>query len=223
MSDVIELKASDLAAMLCSRVCHDLISPVGAIGNGLEVLADPEQAGMAVFAQELIENSARQARAKLEFARLAFGASSTAGTEIDTRDAEKVARSYVAGEKAEIDWRIPPVLMPKNKVKMLLNMVLIIVGCVPRGGMVTVAAEGPAGSERITLSATGTKTLVPGGVPALLAGKPEDGRIDAQVIQPFYTGLLARESGMELALDLQDDTVTFTAVPNSPAGEPNHT
>ena len=71
MVDIIELSATDLAAMLCSRVCHDLINPVGAIGNGLEVLADPTQTAMAEGAQELIANSARHARAKLEFARLA--------------------------------------------------------------------------------------------------------------------------------------------------------
>ena len=81
MADIIELKATDLAAMLCSRVCHDLINPVGAIGNGLEVLADPTQSAMADGAQELIASAAKQARAKLEFARLAYGASSTAGTE----------------------------------------------------------------------------------------------------------------------------------------------
>jgi histidine phosphotransferase ChpT len=213
MAEPIELKASDLAAMLCSRVCHDLISPVGAIGNGLEVLADPEQTGMAEFAQELIENSARQARAKLEFARLAFGASSTAGTEIDTRDAEKVAQAYVAGEKSELDWQIAPMLMPKNKLKMMLNMFLITVGCVPRGGTVTVAAEGPPGAERVVIKASGPKTLIPNGVPELLAGTPEDGRVDAQTIQPFYTGLLARESAMVLNLDLADDTVSFTATP----------
>jgi histidine phosphotransferase ChpT len=213
MAELIELKASDLAAMLCSRVCHDLISPVGAIGNGLEVLADPEQAGMAEFANELINNSARQARAKLEFARLAFGASSTAGTEIDTRDAEKVSQSYFAGEKADLEWHITPMLMPKNKVKMLLNMVLITAACVPRGGLVTVSAEGETGAERLTIVATGVKVMIANGVPELLAGRPLDGRIDAQVIQPFYTGLLARESGMELSLGMQDDIVTFTATP----------
>src|SRR5690606_40439277 len=88
---IVELEAADLAALLCSRVCHDLINPVGAIGNGLEVLADPTQVEMQSFAKELIENSTRQARAKLEFARLAFGASSTAGTDIDTREADRVA------------------------------------------------------------------------------------------------------------------------------------
>ncbi len=213
MAEIVELKASDLAAMLCSRVCHDLISPVGAIANGLEVLADPEQAEMAEFAQELIVNSARQARAKLEFARLAFGASSTAGTEIDTRDAEQVTRSYVAGEKPEVDWQVPPMLMPKNKVKLLLNMVLISVGCVPRGGEVRVAVSGSQGEERFDITASGEKTLIPAGCEELLAGTPADGRIDAQQIQPFYTGLLARESGMALALELNEGIVTFTAEP----------
>ncbi|MEX0627791.1 MAG: histidine phosphotransferase family protein [Cucumibacter sp.] len=223
MAEVVELKASDLAAMLCSRVCHDLISPVGAIGNGLEVLADPDQKGMAEFAQELIENSARQARAKLEFARLAFGASSTAGTEIDTRDAEKVSHSYVGTEKAAIDWKIPPTLLPKNKVKMLLNMVLISVGCVPRGGVVTVVSEGAPGAERFTITATGPKTLVPNGMPELLAGTPQDGRVDAQVVQPFYTGLLARETGMDLSLALTGGIVTFTAFPKVTVAQSIHT
>ena len=103
MAEIVEVSGPDLAAMLCSRVCHDLISPVGAIGNGLEVLADPEQAEMADFAQELINNSARQARAKLEFARLAFGASSTQGTEIDTREAEKVSQSFHGGRKGRVE------------------------------------------------------------------------------------------------------------------------
>lgn len=213
MVDIVELKASDLAAMLCSRVCHDLISPVGAIGNGLEVLNDPEQASMAEFANELIVKSAAQARAKLEFARLAFGASSMAGTEIDTRDAEKVSVSFFEGEKADLEWNIAPALIPKTKVKMLLNMLLIAAGCVPRGGTVVVSAEGGVGEERFSITGTGPKTLVPRGVPDLLAGTPEDGRVDAQVIQPFYTGLLARESGMELSLTLEDDKVSFTAVP----------
>lgn len=213
MAEALELKASDLAAMLCSRVCHDLISPVGAIANGLEVLADPEQAEMAEFAQELIVNSTRQARAKLEFARLAFGASSTAGTEIDTRDAEQVTRSYVAGEKPDVDWQVPAMLMPKNKVKLLLNMVLIAVGCVPRGGEVKVTLSGPQGAERFDIIASGEKTLIPAGTEDLLAGTPAEGGVDAQQVQPFYTGLLARESGMVLALELSEGTLSFTAEP----------
>ena len=212
MAEIVEVSGPDLAAMLCSRVCHDLISPVGAIGNGLEVLADPEQAEMADFAQELINNSARQARAKLEFARLAFGASSTQGTEIDTREAEKVSQSFMAGEKAELNWNIEPVLLPKNKVKMLLNLLLISVGSVPRGGEVNVSLDGgEPGKEGVILRSSGKKTLIPHQVADLLAGTPEDGRIDAQVIQPYYAGLLARESGLVAKIEKVDEEVIITA------------
>lgn len=212
MADIVQLSGPDLAAMLCSRVCHDLISPVGAIGNGLEVLSDPDQAEMAEFAQELINNSAKQARAKLEFARLAFGASSTQGTEIDTRDAEKVALGYMAGEKADIEWQIEPVLMPKNKVKLLLNMLLIAAGAVPRGGNIVVSLDDASMEDKgFKIRATGPKTFIPRGNVELLNGAPEDGRVDAQVIQPFYTGLLARESGLKIRLELVDEAVEFDA------------
>jgi histidine phosphotransferase ChpT len=214
MSTIVELQAADLAALLCSRVCHDLINPVGAIGNGLEVLADPTQTDMQAFAKELIENSTKQARAKLEFARLAFGASSTAGTEIDTREAERVASLYFeAVEKAELAWTIAPVLLPKNKAKLLLNMLIITVGGVPRGGKVTVEMEGEPGAESFTITATGPKTLIPNGVQALIAGTPEDGNVDARAVQPFYTGLLARLCNMGANLSLDGEILRFTADP----------
>lgn len=213
MTSIVELGAADLAAMLCSRVCHDLINPVGAIGNGLEVLADPTQADMAAFAKELIENSTKQARAKLEFARLAFGASSTAGTEIDTREAERVSTLLMACEKADLDWKVAPMLLPKNKAKLMLNMLLIAAAGVPRGGTVTVEVEGEPGSESITLTATGPKTLIPNAIPGLIAGTPEDGVVDARGIQPFYTGVLARISHMGLNIALDGDRLRFTADP----------
>jgi histidine phosphotransferase ChpT len=221
MADLIELKATDLAAMLCSRVCHDLINPVGAIGNGLEVLADPTQAAMAEGAQELIANSAKHARAKLEFARLAYGASSTAGTDFDTRECERVARLLFEIEKADLDWQVPLILLPKHKAKLLMNMLLIAATAVPRGGVVRVTVEGAAGSEVFKLTATSDaekrqKTLMPSGVEGLLSGRPEEG-VDARGIQPFYTGLLARMTGMDLAIAVEGDTFTFTATPQAVA------
>jgi histidine phosphotransferase ChpT len=221
MADIIELKATDLAAMLCSRVCHDLINPVGAIGNGLEVLADPTQGAMAEGAQELIANSAKQARAKLEFARLAFGASSTAGTDFDTRECERVAKLYFEIEKAELDWQVPLILLPKHKAKLLMNMLLISAMAVPRGGVVTVKVEGPAGSERFMIMSKSDpekrqKTLMPQGTEGLLSGAPEGG-VDARGIQPFYTGILARMTDMELKVGIESDVFEFTATPKAVA------
>src|SRR5690606_3436285 len=148
MADIIERKATDLAAMLCSRVCHDLINPIGAIGNGREVLADPNQGEMAGDAREFIANAAKQSRAKHEFARLAYGASSTSGTDIDTRECERVARIQFDVEKADLDWQVPLILLPKHKAKLFMNMLLIAAGSVPRGGTVTAKIIGAAGEER---------------------------------------------------------------------------
>jgi histidine phosphotransferase ChpT len=214
MAELIELKATDLAAMLCSRVCHDLINPVGAIGNGLEVLADPGQAEMAPYARELITNSARQAQAKLEYARLAYGASSTAGTDFDTRECERVAKLFFANEKSDLEWLVTPMLMPKHKAKLLMNMLLIAAMGVPRGGVVTVAVTGEAGAESFSITGKGPKVLVPHAVEGLLSGAPEDG-VDARGIQPFYTGILARMTGMGLSIAVVNDEFVFTATPVS--------
>ena len=132
--DATELEAHDLAALLCSRVCHDLISPVGAINNGLEVLDEEEEGEMRDIAVELVRKSASQASAKLQFARIAFGAAGSAGAEIDLADAEKVARGLMEHEKAELSWEAPRALMAKNRVKLLLNTLLIAISSIPRGG-----------------------------------------------------------------------------------------
>jgi histidine phosphotransferase ChpT len=224
MADFIELKATDLAAMLCSRVCHDLINPVGAIGNGLEVLADPNQSAMADGAQELIANSAKHARAKLEFARLAYGASSTAGTDFDTRECERVARILFEIEKADLDWQVPLILLPKHKAKLLMNMLLIAAMSVPRGGVVKAEVTGPAGQEMFRFTSTSDpekrqKTLMPSGAEGLLSGAPEDG-VDARGIQPFYTGILARMTEMDLKIGIENDVFSFTATPRVKAEEP---
>ena len=219
MADLIELKATDLAAMLCSRVCHDLINPVGAIGNGLEVLADPNQSAMAEGAHELIANSAKHARAKLEFARLAYGASSTAGTDFDTRECERVARILFEIEKADLEWNVPMILLPKHKAKLFMNMLLIASMAVPRGGLVKAELTGPVGEEMFRFTSTSDpekrqKTLMPSGAEGLLSGRPEEG-VDARGIQPFYTGILARMTDMDLKIGIENDVFSFTAIPRA--------
>src|SRR6185503_9133328 len=110
MSAAIALEGLDLAALLCSRVCHDLISPVGAIMNGLEVMEDDKDEETTKFAMDLIKKSARTASAKLQFCRLAFGAAGSAGAQIDTGDAEKVARGLLEDEKTKVAWNLPRAL-----------------------------------------------------------------------------------------------------------------
>ncbi len=216
MSKIIELSAPDLAAMLCSRVCHDLINPVGAIGNGLQALSDPQQEQMKDLAQELVANAAKQSLAKLEFARLAYGASSTSGTQFDTRECERVAMLYYSVEKAELVWNITPVLVPKNVGKLLMNMLLIASEAVFRGGEVQVSLEGETGREIINIKAISDpqkkqKTLIPANVEKFITGEVDE--VTAREIQPFYTGVLARLAGMELEVKLDGVEFSFVARP----------
>jgi len=213
MAEVVELEALDLAALLCSRVCHDIISPVGAIINGLEVLEEDNGEEMRTFANELIQRSARQASAKLQFARLAFGSAGSAGAEIDLADAEKVARGYMEGEKAQFSFQSPRVLMAKNLVKLLLNLILLANAAVPRGGTVNVVVEGHGPTLRFVLRSTGPSARVPNAFDSLVPGKLDGLQVDAQSVQAYYTGALARVAGMNIGARLDGADVIIEAVP----------
>ena len=139
------IEALDLAALLCSRVCHDLISPVGAIVNGLEVLEEEKDDATKEFALDLIKKSAGTASAKLQFCRIAFGAAGSAGAQIDLGDAETIARGFLEDEKTKLAWNLPRVLSPKNRVKLLLNMLVIAGQAIPRGAR---SASTPSGRAR---------------------------------------------------------------------------
>ena len=210
MTERVELEALDLAALLCSRVCHDIISPVGAIINGLEVLDEDNSEDMREFANSLIKRSARQASAKLQFARLAFGAAGSAGAEIDLGDAQKVATGYMEGEKAEFSWEAPRVLMPKNLVKLLLNLILLANAAVPRGGTIHVNVPS-ASPARFVLRSAGPSARVPAAFDKLVPGDIAEVTIDAQIVQAYYTGALARSCGMSVSARLDGEDVVIEA------------
>src|SRR4249919_4236301 len=143
MSAAVALDALDLAALLCSRVCHDLISPTGAIVNGLEVLEEKQSdEETKTFALDLIKKSARTASARLQFCRIAFGAAGSVSAQIDLGAAQNMARAFIEDAKTKLTWNLPRALLPKNRVKLLLNMLLIAGQTIPRGGMLTVDAAG---------------------------------------------------------------------------------
>ncbi len=207
---LLTLDSLDLAALVASRVCHDVINPVSAIINGLEVLDenvdDPE---MRQHALELVRTSAQSASAKLQFCRLAFGASGSIGAMIDSGDAEKVARGLIENERTSLVWDAPRVLLGKNKVKVILNLCLIANACIYRGGTVALVATGDDTEFTYSVEARGSNAKLPSGIPALLEGTPESGTIDGNSIQPFYTGVIARACHLSLNVVLEPELVAF--------------
>ncbi len=206
----------DLAALLCSRVCHDVISPVGAIANGLEVLESEKDPDMRGFAMDLIKKSTGVASARLQFCRLAFGAAGSAGASIDTGDAEQVARGLIGDDKIKLVWNATRSLLPKNKVKVILNLVLIASQAVSRGGVIEVTIEGMDNAMTLKVTASGHNAKLQSHTPHLLSGEPENG-VDGHGIQAFYTGLVAREAHLKLVAETEDGKVTLSAVPDGTA------
>ena len=207
----ITLEALDLAALLCSRVCHDLISPAGAIVNGLEVLEESNDEETKTFALNLIKKSASTATARLQFCRIAFGAAGSMAAQVDTGDAEQVARGFIEDEKVKLTWNVPRALLPKNRVKLLLNMLLVAGQAIPRGGALTLDPVGTGETTSFRITAAGLNARVPPAVPGLLAGGSTGDTIDAHAIQPYYTGLLARACGLTATITAEGETIVVAA------------
>lgn len=208
MAELVELPAADLAALLCSRVCHDLISPVGAINNGLELL---DEGGSDAEAMDLIRQSARNASARLQFARIAFGAAGSAGMLIDTGDAENVAKSYLANEKPEFVWTGARALLPKNKVKLLLNLILVANAAIPRGGKLDVTLENLETAPKFTLRSSGPLLRVPPKFLELHSAGSLGEPVDAHSVQFYYALFLAGQAGMAVQVLATPDAVTLIA------------
>jgi histidine phosphotransferase ChpT len=220
-SPAIALEPLDLAAMLCSRVCHDVISPVGAIINGLEVLEDESEESMREVALDLIKRSAGSASAKLQFCRLAFGAAGSVGASIDTGDAETVARALLETEKTALAWKATRQFMPKNKVKLLLNLSQIAASTIPRGGVVEVEATGEGDGISLRVASKGVNARLQAGFADLLSGQDGVAKVDAHSIQPYFAGLVARECGMAVTVEHGPEGFEFlaTSVAAEPAAE----
>jgi histidine phosphotransferase ChpT len=207
MSDI-KLSDLDLAALLCSRVCHDVISPVGAISNGLELMDDPEMdEETKETALAMVRSSARTASAKLKFCRIAFGAAGSAGALIDMGEAGEIAKAFVGEEKVRLDWQAARENRPKQQVKLVLNMMLMAMGGIPRGGVVTVTAEG----DVFTARAQGDRAKLPEPVVQVVDGLADLATLDARLVQPYYARQLAQSAGLTLTMTMEGEDVVVKA------------
>jgi len=202
-----------LAALLSSRLCHDLIGPIGAVNNGVELLADEDDASMREQAMDLVANSALEAGRRLQFYRMAFGAATGMGAEIGLGEARKAAEGLFMQGKTTLNW--PPddgIPVDKLVVKLLLNMVLLTGGTLARGGNLNVQLTREAGSLRLRVLANGPKASSSDGHRAVLTGVVGADQVDAHNVQPWYTLKLAESLDTSLEIDeSQNDEVAVSA------------
>lgn len=204
----------DLAALLVSRVCHDLVSPVGAVVNGLEVLEDEDDEAMREDALRLVAASAEQAAARLQFARLAFGAAGSAGAELDLSEVGRIVSGLMKGGRVEFVWNPQAANWPKDWAKLLMNTVLCAADCLPRGGRITVETNDPGSQPGFTISATGKVSRLTAETEQALKGDTSAG-LDGRSVQPYLTFLLANNLKASLTPTALEGEVRFIAGANS--------
>jgi histidine phosphotransferase ChpT len=199
----------EFSALMVSRVCHDLVGPLGAVVNGLEVLEDERDAAMREDAIRLVSTSANQALARIQFMRIAFGAAGSAGAELDLGEIGRLAQGLLEGGKVKLEWNVPQAYWPKDWAKLLMNATLLASDCLPRGGLVKVDAE--SGATRFRIHASGTVARIAEEVERMLKGAEPSAPLDARGIQPYLTHRLARTVHGALQVKTGEGFVEITA------------
>lgn len=213
------ISQTDLAAMLCSRLCHDMLSPVGALANGLELLAEEQDPEMRARCMELLEQSARISTDKLKFFRLAFGAAGGFGEAIPIDEAKAVIEALAADNKrVEINWAIADPSLPKPAVKVLLNLAQIGLDALVRGGTLDIGAERRDGAVEIVARARGDRIAFDETIGRALQGDLAEGEITSRTAAAHMIAVVAEELDGGLQYKLGDGVLVLGAVLPEPEG-----
>ncbi len=202
----------DLASLLCSRLCHDLMSPVGALNNGIELLADETDPDMRDKCLELLADSARASANKLKFFRLAFGAAGGFGEEIDTLEAHTAVQGLFGPERrVELSWMVTSERLPKNAVKLLLNLAMLAGDALVRGGQLHVGAERRGSELELAVRAEGPRIMLDPAFRETLARGPQ-GPVEPRAAGAWLAHQLVIQAGGSIRLsDLSSDALLIGA------------
>ena len=203
----------DLASLLCSRLCHDLMSPVGALNNGIELLADETDPDMREKCLELLADSARASANKLKFFRLAFGAAGGFGDSVDTHEAQAALEGLFGAERRiEVGWVVADGKLPKGAVKLLLNLALLAGDALVRGGRLDVGAESGDGEIELAVRAEGPRILLDPALRETLEKGASGNTVEPRAAGAWLAHSLAAEAGGSIHLSEPSSDVLMIGV-----------
>lgn len=201
------IENTKLTALVASRICHDMVEPMSAIIQGLEMIkgaegkTDPD-------ALSLLDHGVGKAWAKLEFFRFAMAGAMAEG-DSELEEGRAVALKLYSVLKPELVWSAPAVAMPRPAVRVIVNLLLIANECLPRGGKVEITAAKQGEGGEVVVTATGPRAKLKEATAAALRGEGEE--LTGHTIQPTLTGLLARQGGVELSAREGEEKVELIA------------
>jgi histidine phosphotransferase ChpT len=212
------MKSHEFASLLCSRLCHDLLSPVGALNNGIELLSDEHDPEMRARCLDLLGESARASANKLKFFRLAFGAAGGFGDEVDTREARVAIEGLFGGDgRIQLGWMVDEPAMGKTALKVLLNLVLLAGDALVRGGRLDVGAEKHGGGLDIVVRAEGPRIVLDPELKKVLLGETDEGGLAPRAAGAWLAHCLIEDARGEVQVADQEDGVLLIGA-SIPAG-----
>jgi histidine phosphotransferase ChpT len=211
------IEDTTLAALISSKICHDLAGQIGAINNGLELLEEENDEDTRYYALELIHNSAKAAWAQLDFNRLAFGVSSSLGAIVPVAHVEQVTRRYIENSKRRLHWQANVQDLDKEHARLLVVLLAVALTSLPSGGDIYVGLTASAGARglsrfQLAILCRGRAARVLEGVPDIFAGK-DTKAIDGKLVVAYYAARLAAQAHLKAAAVKDGEDVVFTLEP----------
>lgn len=205
--------AADLASLLCSKLCHDLLSPVGAMANGIELLAEERDPEMRKRCMELLEQSARTSANKLKFFRLAFGAGGGFGEVLPVEEARALVDALVAGnDRITLNWAFGVAQMSKDAIKVLLNLAQIGIEALVRGGTLDIGAEQRGRTIEIAVRASGARIAFDPTIGRALDGSLAEQDLSSRTAPAFMIRQIATRGGGGIQFAQSEDALVMGAV-----------
>jgi histidine phosphotransferase ChpT len=211
------MKDDELVSMLCSRLCHDLVGPISAVANGVEVLQQDDDADMRDAAVELLAHSAELAANRIKFYRVAFGASGGEGVMISLTDARDTVADFLKDTRVTMRWSDESIDdsagLSKVGLKLLLNLILIASESMPRGGEVEITISADGDRVKVAVSAKAERLALSDIATAAFAGGELPDDIPAKAAPVLLAANLADVAGTTVVSEASGDTLTLTAHP----------
>lgn len=199
-----------LVELLCSRLCHDLVSPVGAIHNGLELLAENEPE-MEKEILGLLSKSSAEASCRLRFFRVAFGYASGSMEALPLEEGRRLLAGFLKEGRVALDWpgieTVASVPAAKGAVKLLLNMALIASEALPKGGTVSVMSD--MDESILEVTARGEGVALKDDVLSALRLDLSPEALTPRIAPACFLALLFRKYGFSLAVLPDSGSITF--------------
>jgi histidine phosphotransferase ChpT len=200
-----------LSAFIASRICHDLVSPVSSVTNALDLMAEPGNEEMQQQATELLHDGAEKAAARIQFLRYAYGSMGLSDGAADMHQAKTLTEDFLKGHRPSVEWDIETEHFSFSHARLMMNLLLMGIDCLPRGGVINVRVRDEAGGMTLTLTCDGMRAkLKDATAKAIMGEEPEEGW-GPETVQPYFARMISDGLGGALTAKANNETVIIMA------------